>query len=107
MTEDGEEKREPSEDDGNRGIENAVLLKNGCICCTVRGDILATIDEFFRRREAGELPWFGRIALETSQRERPHGGERQRNQVLVSKIAFRASFAASRSSKGTVLSANS
>ena len=26
MTEDGEEKREPSEDDGNRGIENAVLL---------------------------------------------------------------------------------
>jgi len=26
MTEDGEEKREPPEDDGNRGIENAVLL---------------------------------------------------------------------------------
>jgi len=26
MAEDGEEKREPPEDDGNRGIENAVLL---------------------------------------------------------------------------------
>ena len=26
MTEDGEEKREPREDEGHRGIENAVLL---------------------------------------------------------------------------------
>jgi len=26
MTEDGESKREPPEDEGNRGIENAVLL---------------------------------------------------------------------------------
>ena len=26
MTEDGERKREPPEDEGNRGIENAVLL---------------------------------------------------------------------------------
>jgi hypothetical protein len=26
MAEDGEEKREPPEDEGNRGIENAVLL---------------------------------------------------------------------------------
>jgi hypothetical protein len=26
MTEDGEEKREPPEDEGHRGIENAVLL---------------------------------------------------------------------------------
>src|SRR5207302_10947 len=47
-----------------------------------------------------------RIALETSKRERPHLGERQRNQVLASN-ALRASFAASRSSKGMVLSANS
>ena len=27
-----------------QAIENAVLLKNGCICCTVRGDILDTIE---------------------------------------------------------------
>ena len=49
-----------------QAIENAVLLKNGCICCTVRGDILDTIDELFRKREAGELPWFRRIAIETT-----------------------------------------
>ncbi|MGA3000986.1 MAG: GTP-binding protein [Acetobacteraceae bacterium] len=49
-----------------QAIENAVLLKNGCICCTVRGDILDTIEELFRKREAGELPWFRRIAIETT-----------------------------------------
>ena len=47
------------------------------------------------------------VALQASERQRPHVGERQRDQVLVSNIAFRASFAASRSSKGTVRSANS
>jgi G3E family GTPase len=49
-----------------QAIENAVLLKNGCICCSVRGDILDTIDELFRKRKSGELPWFGRIAIETT-----------------------------------------
>ena len=46
------------------------------------------------------------VALEPAQRERPHLGERQRDQVRASN-AFRASFAASRSSKGIVRSANS
>ena len=49
-----------------QAIENAVLLKNGCICCSVRGDLLDTIEELFRRRETGELPWFRRIAIETT-----------------------------------------
>lgn len=47
-------------------IENAVLLKNGCICCTVRGDIADTLAELFRKRASGELPWFSRIAIETT-----------------------------------------
>src|SRR5450755_4812759 len=49
-----------------QAIENAVLLKNGCICCTVRGDILDTLDVLWQRREAGELPPFRRIAIETT-----------------------------------------
>src|ERR1700727_162467 len=49
-----------------QAIENAVLLKNGCICCTVRGDILDTLEELFRRRELGELPRFCRIVIETT-----------------------------------------
>jgi G3E family GTPase len=49
-----------------QAIENAVLLRNGCICCTVRGDIADTLGELFRKRQAGEIPWFRRIAIETT-----------------------------------------
>jgi G3E family GTPase len=49
-----------------QAIEDAVLLKNGCICCTVRGDIADTLSELLRKRASGELPWFSRIAIETT-----------------------------------------
>ena len=49
-----------------QAIEDAVLLKNGCICCTVRGDIADTLEVLWQRREAGELPPFRRIAIETT-----------------------------------------
>jgi G3E family GTPase len=49
-----------------QAIEDAVLLKNGCICCTVRGDIADTLETLWQRRESGELPPFRRIAIETT-----------------------------------------
>ncbi len=49
-----------------QAIEDAVLLKNGCICCTVRGDIADTLDLLWQRREQGLLPPFKRIAIETT-----------------------------------------
>jgi len=49
-----------------QAVEDAVLLKNGCVCCTVRGDIADTLDVLWQRREAGELPPFRRIAIETT-----------------------------------------
>ena len=49
-----------------QAIEDAVLLKNGCICCTVRGDIADTLETLWQRREAGALPPFRRIAIETT-----------------------------------------
>ena len=49
-----------------QAIEDAVLLKNGCICCTVRGDIADTLEVLWQRREAGELPPFRRIVIETT-----------------------------------------
>jgi len=33
-----------------QAIEDAVLLKNGCICCTVRGDLIRIIDGLMRRK---------------------------------------------------------
>jgi G3E family GTPase len=49
-----------------RAIEDAVLLKNGCICCTVSGDIADTLHTLWRRRAEGVLPPFRRIAIETT-----------------------------------------
>ncbi len=49
-----------------QAIEDAVLLKNGCICCTVRGDIADTLELLWQRRESGTLPPFRRIAIETT-----------------------------------------
>ena len=49
-----------------QAIEDAVLLKNGCICCTVSGDIADTLETLWRRRAEGTLPPFRRIAIETT-----------------------------------------
>jgi G3E family GTPase len=49
-----------------QAIEDAVLLKNGCICCTVRGDIADTLETLWQRRQDGVLPPFRRIAIETT-----------------------------------------
>jgi G3E family GTPase len=49
-----------------QAIEDAVLLKNGCICCTVSGDIVDTLETLWRRRADGVLPPFRRIAIETT-----------------------------------------
>ncbi len=49
-----------------QAIEDAVLLKNGCICCTVSGDIADTLETLWRRRADGVLPPFRRIVIETT-----------------------------------------
>ncbi len=49
-----------------QAIENTVLLKNGCICCTVRGDVADTLETLFAQRAAGTIPAFSRIAIETT-----------------------------------------
>ncbi len=46
--------------------ENMVLLENGCICCTVRGDLIAALRDLAARRDAGEIPPFRRVVIETT-----------------------------------------
>lgn len=46
--------------------ENTVLLDSGCICCTVRGDLTDTLRRVKRERQAGELPPFDRVLIETT-----------------------------------------
>jgi G3E family GTPase len=47
-------------------FEDAVLLKSGCICCTVRGDLVDTLDTLWSRRTRGEIPPFSRVIIETT-----------------------------------------
>src|SRR5690349_18100912 len=49
-----------------RSSENVILLNSGCLCCTVRGDIVDTLTNLFVDRVKGKVPYFTRIAIETT-----------------------------------------
>ena len=46
--------------------ENTVLLANGCLCCTIRGDLVGTLADLLARRGAGGIPAFDRVLVETT-----------------------------------------
>jgi len=46
--------------------EDVVLLNSGCLCCTVRNDIVDTLTSLFVDRAKGEVPWFSRVVIETT-----------------------------------------
>jgi G3E family GTPase len=43
-----------------------VLLGSGCLCCTVRGELAATMRELHSRRERGSVPMFRRLVIEST-----------------------------------------
>jgi G3E family GTPase len=45
--------------------EQIVEMNNGCICCTVRGDLIVALSNLAQKREAGELQ-FDRVVIETT-----------------------------------------
>ena len=60
---------------GQENIDNEILLQesreqivemnNGCICCTVRGDLIVGLSDLAKRRAAGEIQ-FDRVVIETT-----------------------------------------
>lgn len=46
--------------------EDVVLLNAGCICCSVRGDMLEALRGLIGKRAAGTIPPFRRLFLETT-----------------------------------------
>lgn len=60
---------------GEAGIDNELLVQdqqeqiiemnNGCICCTVRGDLVRILGELVAKKDAGTLH-FGRVLIETT-----------------------------------------
>lgn len=46
--------------------EGMVLLSAGCLCCTVRGDLIATLEDLLRKRDNDRILPFKRVIIETT-----------------------------------------
>jgi G3E family GTPase len=46
--------------------DGMVTLNSGCLCCTVRGDLVRTMSELFLKRSKGEVTPFKRMVVETT-----------------------------------------
>lgn len=46
--------------------ERTVLLRNGCVCCALRGDLAEELRDLIARRDRGEIPAFRRVIVETT-----------------------------------------
>lgn len=49
-----------------KASDDVILMASGCLCCTVRGELLETLDNLAYRREKGEIPNFRRVMVETT-----------------------------------------
>jgi G3E family GTPase len=46
--------------------DTIMVLENGCLCCTVFGDLVTTLNNLYHRREDGVIPRFDHVVIETS-----------------------------------------
>jgi G3E family GTPase len=46
--------------------EDVVLLSSGCLCCSLRGDLVNTLTQLWNERARGEIPAFDRVLVETT-----------------------------------------
>lgn len=46
--------------------ESMVLMNSGCLCCSILGDLVQTLQTLLARRVKGEIPPFERVVIETT-----------------------------------------
>ena len=46
--------------------EDTILMSSGCLCCSIRGDLIDTLRRLYKRRDRGEVPRFKRLVIETT-----------------------------------------
>lgn len=46
--------------------DEMILLKSGCLCCTVKGDLIDALRRLFLQRVRGDVPEFDRVVIETT-----------------------------------------
>jgi G3E family GTPase len=49
-----------------KASDDLVLLQSGCLCCTIRGDLIETLRTLFAKRTRGDIPAFDRVVIETT-----------------------------------------
>ena len=49
-----------------RSDDTIMVLENGCLCCTVFGDLVATLNNLYHAREDGAVSRFDHVVIETS-----------------------------------------
>lgn len=46
--------------------DQVMVLENGCLCCTVRSDLVGTLNGLYHDRMAGRIPAFDNVVIESS-----------------------------------------
>lgn len=49
-----------------RADEGIVELSSGCLCCTVRGELVTTLEDLLRGVDNGRIPHLARVVIETT-----------------------------------------
>lgn len=49
-----------------RSDDAVIVLENGCLCCTVRSDLVGTLNSLYHSRQRGEISAFENVVIETS-----------------------------------------
>ena len=46
--------------------EDIMMLEGGCLCCSVRTDLVETLEGLYKKRASGEIPAFEQVVVETT-----------------------------------------
>jgi G3E family GTPase len=46
--------------------DGVMLMRSGCLCCTIRGDLVNTLEGLLRKRDNGRITPFRRVVIETT-----------------------------------------
>ncbi len=47
-------------------VEDMIIMDSGCLCCTIRGDLVETLRDLLKKRWNNEVPAFDRLVIETT-----------------------------------------
>lgn len=46
--------------------DDMLVMTSGCLCCSIRGDLITTLEDVLRRRDNGRITPFKRVIIETT-----------------------------------------